>query len=134
MVEDLTSMPRKELSFDELVNIGLSGSGIGDTSNNFVPVRFSLAEPELWPNVKPIKTYENYLKDKYERRPDLAAAIIEKADKSFVGAYNGAVEKINRIIGDGVTNEVQAGEARAACQEASKVVSDFCATLSSVRR
>src|SRR3989344_4747745 len=99
MIDESGPKPRPEISFEEAVAVALSGSGIGDTSNNFLGIRFSLDEREFWPKITPAKTYEEYIKHKYERRPDLAEAVITRTDKTFVDAYNDAMQKINTAIG-----------------------------------
>jgi len=87
--------PGSEPSLEEAVNIALSRSGIGDTSNNFNGLRMKLGIPEFWAKIDPAKTYERYIRYKYERRPDIAEAVLERSDKTFVANYDEAVQKIN---------------------------------------
>lgn len=129
MIKELNSLPRSDISFEEAVYRSLSGSGIGDLSNNFLGIRFSLAEPELWANASYAKTYEDYVKDKFERRPDIAAAVIARSDRSFVEAYNEAMNQINNAIGEGIKNQEQADEVRRCCDAASKLIREFSLTL-----
>ncbi len=121
--------PKPELSLEDAVKSALSGSGIGDTSNNFNGVRMSLEIPEFWPKIKSVKTYEEYIRNKYERRPDIADRVLKESDKVFVANYDVAVAKINDAIGMGVGNEEQAQKVQLLCDEARKVVADLCGTI-----
>ena len=120
MIDESGPKPRPEISFEEAVAVAL---------NNFLGIRFSLDEREFWSKITPAKTYEEYIKHKYERRPDLSEAVITRTDKTFVDAYNDAMQKINTAIGDGVTSEAQVEELRKRCDEASGVVRDFSQKL-----
>jgi len=106
---------------------------MGDTSNNFSGVRFNLKDPNDWPQVQPVKTYEAFWKYKYERRPDLAEAVLTRSDKTFVAAYDAAMQKINEAIGTGIQKEGQAAEVGLRCAEAQAVVNVFCTLLGEVR-
>lgn len=121
--------PKPEFSLEDAVKSALSGSGIGDTSNNFIAIKFSLDIPQRWAEIDPPKTYEEYIRYKYERRPDIAEAVLEKSDKTFVAAYDAAIQKIKDTIGTGIQNERQAEEVGLRCAEAQKVVTDFCKQL-----
>src|SRR3989344_276873 len=123
------SGPKQEISFEDAVRSALSKSGIGDTSNNFNGLRMMLDIPEFWPRVKPVNTYEGYIRHKYERRPDLADAVVAQTDPSFVADYDGAMRKINEAIGAGITNEEQATETQRLCEEARQVVAKFTQSL-----
>ena len=129
MIGRFEEKPRSEPSFEEAVNIGLSRSGIGDSSNNFNGVRMSLDIEEFWPKIRAVATYEGYVRNKYEKRPDIAEAIVARTNQSFVSAYNAAVEKINLAIGTGIENEEQAKQVQSLCDDARKVVVDFCSTI-----
>lgn len=89
----------------------------------------SLEIPEFWSKIKPVRTYEEYIRNKYERRPDIADRVLKESDKVFVANYDVAVAKINDAIGTGVGNEEQAQKVQLFCEEARKVVVDFCGTI-----
>lgn len=128
-MDELKPSPKPQFSIEDAVQGALSGSGIGDTSNNFNGIRMSLEIPEFWAKIEPVETYEGYIQQKYEKRPDIAALVLERSDRAFVASYNEAMEKINAAIGSGVQTQQQADEVGLRCQEAQKVVSDFCQTL-----
>lgn len=120
---------KAEMSVEDAVASALSRSGIGDTSNNFNGLRMMLEIPDFWPRVEPAKTYEGYIRHKYEKRPDIAALVLEQSDPSFVTDYDEAIKKINEAIGSGIQSEEQAARVQTLCDEARKIVVNFCQTL-----
>ena len=91
-----------------------------DVSNNHRPLKSDLANPEFWPEIQPIQTYEGYLR---ENKPSEAEAYIAASNKTLVGQYNDVVDQINNVIGGGVTSEEQAIKIRVLVDEAQKIVS-----------
>lgn len=131
MIEQLDSTPKSNPSLVELVKEVLSPSGIGDTENNLAACRFSLTEPELWPRVKRVKTYEEYIRETYQPHPGLADAVIAASDKSFVEKYNAIVQRIKATMGEGVVSQEQADTITAIIGEAKPLIDNYCRTLRS---
>ena len=129
MIEEFEPRSERKLPLEDAVKIALSRSGIGDTNNNFNGLRMSLEIPEFWEKLKPTKTYQEYIQQKYEERPDIAAAILESSDKTFVANYNAAVERINEAFGTGIISEEQAKKIQHLCDEARKIVVEFAQSL-----
>jgi hypothetical protein len=129
MIDKFEPTPRSELNLEEAVRTALSRSGIGDTSNNFHGVRMLLDVPKFWPRLARVQTYEQYILDKYAQRQDIAKAVIERTDKTFIADYDTAAQRINDSIGSGIQDKEQAEQVRALCVAAQKVVSDFCSKI-----
>lgn len=124
MPEELTQAPKPKLSLEESVKIGLSGSGIGDTRNNFTKCGLQLEELELWPKVRPAQTYNEYVRWKNQSWPELAEGIIAASDKSFVATYDNLAQRFNAAIGGGVTTQEQANTIGSIVREANALIDE----------
>ena len=93
---------------------------LGDVTNNHASLKSMLADQGLWSEIKPIPTYDGYLK---ENKPTEADALSAASDRALVSEYDAAVQEINREIGAGVISTEQATRVRAAIEKAQKVIS-----------
>jgi hypothetical protein len=76
------------------------------------PIMQCEAEP-LWPRIKPIRTVEQYIQNRWaltgtQDASEIAAAAISQTNSEFLVKANAIVAEMNVIIGDGVKTKEQA--------------------------
>ena len=103
MPDDLEMHAREYLGKDSLP---------GDLINAAGALSMRLFDPEDWPHIRPVLTYGQYVCGvKLSGDPQLAAKIMELADKRVVSVFDNLVEDINKLIAAGISSQERASAA-----------------------
>ena len=95
----------EEIEFEDFAQIK---NGISqDCWNSVFSTRLDLNEKEMWPEIVPVLTYQEYMRN--SKLPHVAEKILNYRhnDKNKIAQFDLVVEEINELIGDGMKSGEQ---------------------------
>ena len=109
---------------EQQARIFVGGRGIpGDSFNAVAAIKLMIDEPELFSQITPVHTYEEYMRlDKFDHKPVIAEAVIAATNPELIARFNNVVQRINQRIGNGVTTQEQANAVGALADELRTVI------------
>lgn len=76
--------------------------------------------------IKPVQTYNEFIRKEYYSKPILAENIIAASDKAFVEKYDEFAERINNVIEKSVISSEQVTAIKTILGEVYAYMRDYC--------